>query len=149
MEGISLERTDVNLPTDDPDTWSSALQKDGFGTPGLANGNTSRDFGENNLVLNNKIFSPNNDGTEDQVEIVFQLNRNDYVANLRVYNDRGSEVAFPIQNEIIGAQGKLIWDGRTYDGNVAPIGLYILHLQLFALDGTTIEKNIAAGLVIF
>jgi hypothetical protein len=33
-EGVSLERIDYNLPTQDPFNWHSAATSSGYGTPG-------------------------------------------------------------------------------------------------------------------
>jgi len=42
-------------------------------------------------------------------------------------------------NELLGSEGFLRWDGDTDDGQKARIGIYIVALQLFNPDGTVKE----------
>ena len=149
VEGISLERISANLPSNDRSNWTSALQKDGYGTPGRVNGNNGNSFEENFFELVNKVFSPNGDGDKDEVIINYQLDGNDYVASLRVYTDQGQLISIPVKNELLTSEGIFVWNGQRDDGTYAPIGIYILQLELFDLSGKTIQKKFSCGLGAF
>jgi len=147
VDGISLERISLTGPTNDPSNWSSAAQPVGFGTPGLANSINGTEASEIiNVELSSKIFSPNSDGDKDVVDIIYEVDNSGYLGTVTIYNDRGQLIKNLSNNEILGLRGVITWDGTGNDNDASKIGVYIIHVSLFNIEGTRFEKKLTVGL---
>lgn len=51
--------------------------------------------------------------------------------NLQIFNDKGRLVNRLIRNKSLSKQGKIIWDGRTEQGQLAPSGIYLYHIEIY------------------
>jgi hypothetical protein len=58
------------------------------------------------------------------------------IANASVYNDRGTLIRKLTKNMILAGTGTINWDGLTETNELSAIGIYILYLEVFNLDGT-------------
>ena len=67
------------------------------------------------------------------------------IASIRIYNDSGRLQKILAQNQILASSGTISWDGRNDHDTFVPIGLYIIHVSLFSLDGNTIQKKLTIG----
>jgi hypothetical protein len=152
VNGVSLERIDFIAATQDENNWHSAASTIGFATPGYLNsqaiqiGNTNNS--NDNFWLEKTTFSPNNDGFEDALLLNYELNEPDYVATIRIFDTEGRLIKSLINNELLATKGIIQWQGTTRENTKARMGIYILHIQLFKLDGTVeaIQKTcILAG----
>jgi len=142
-EGISLERISLSLPND-ASNWTSASLAIG-GTPGLPNSAVGEVGPEVDIQTASNVFSPNGDGDNDVAIVNYQLDRSDYIAKIRLFNDRGREITEIVTASPASAQGQWTWDGMI-DGERAPIGIYIMDISLFALDGSTFRTKKTIGL---
>ncbi len=140
-KGISLERISPSAPTNDGDNWSSAAESVNFATPGYANSQRATGLGpdEGMIGLEEKVFSPDGDGFQDQLRLIYTLDRTGFIANATVYDDRGHRIQNIAANKLLGQTGALLWDGLLEDGSVAPIGIYILQYDIFHDDGTVMS----------
>ncbi len=89
-----------------------------------------------------KIFTPNGDGVNDEI-ILFLENPNDAViAQARIFDLTGAEVADFEQGIVAGAQGvvSLKWNGKDRSGNYVRSGVYIYQVQAEGktLNGTMV-----------
>ena len=134
VEGLSLARISLDEETDNPENWTSSSGSTGFASPGLPNG-----FGivsaQNVFEIEDKVFSPNGDGDKDILQVNYSLESSEYVGNIRVFNEYGKLVKTLLTNELLSSGGIVQWDGRTEDGSLAPLGIYILHIEIYQLDG--------------
>jgi hypothetical protein len=139
-KGISLERISPSAQTNDGDNWSSAAESVNFATPGYANSQRATGLGpdEGMIGLEEKVFSPDGDGFQDQLRLLYTLDRTGFIANATVYDDRGHRIQNIAANKLLGQSGVLLWDGLLADGSVAPIGIYILQYDIFHDDGTVL-----------
>lgn len=136
VNGVSLERINPDGPSNSPDNWQSAASAVGFGTPGLPNSNlVVTNPGQEAFSIPKSIFSPNQDGEDDQLVIQYSLDQVGYLLDVRVYDNRGHEVRHLYNNELLGQQGTLFWDGQTDEGTQAAIGAYIIIGEAFATSG--------------
>lgn len=148
-DGVSLERIAFDKPTNDPDNWTSAAENQGFGTPGYENSQAY--FGPDETVeevlIDPELFSPDNDGYQDVANILYEFDQPGYAANVIIYDDHGREVRKLVNNQIIGTSGSFTWDGIDDNGELARMGIYIVHFEVFDLDGnmTTIRKTCVLG----
>jgi hypothetical protein len=136
--GIALERMSYQMRTQDKNNWTSASSSSGFGTPGYQNSQFRSDPGTvGEIVVSPKIFSPDNDGTDDFGMIRYNMKEHGYVANLIIYDVAGRRVRYLLKNEILGMSGQYKWDGLDDEMQELPQGMYILVTQLFNLKGNT------------
>ena len=139
-EGVSLERVDPDRPSDDPTNWHSAADAVGWATPGYQNSQYSpvnEPSGE--ITIDPAIFSPDNDGYQDLLNISYQFNEPGFTGNMIVFDLAGREVVKLMENELLGTSGALSWDGIAADNTLARIGPYVLYFEVFDLAGN-VEK---------
>jgi hypothetical protein len=136
VEGVSLERINPFGETNSESNWQSAAQSIGFATPGLQNSvfNDS-DADESEISLSPKVFSPDNDGIDDRLQINFNLQEDGFLTNIRIYNATGIEIRRLANNLNLANEDSLFWDGLTSDQERASIGVYIVYIELFSPTG--------------
>lgn len=138
--GVSLERISFSKATQDEDNWHSAASTVGYATPTYLNSQAiESDNLETNFWLESTTFSPDSDGYEDLLLINYQLDNPDFLATIRVFDSKGQQVKVLVNNQLLGANGIIKWDGTTENQVKAKIGIYILHIQLFTPDGLVNE----------
>ncbi len=142
-DGVSLERINFNRESDDLANWHSASQTVGFATPGYENSQYSSEIvSETTITLSPDVFSPDNDGVDDRLTINYQLDVPGYTATMAIYNADGKFITYILNNEMLGMQGNLFWDGFDNGNNICPIGIYIVYVEMFNLNGKkVVEKH--------
>ena len=137
-EGVALERISFDKPTNDAKNWTSASSFVSFGTPGLQNSQFKKlnDSIENsNFKLENDVFSPDNDGYNDQLFIYYNFDESGYVANIDVVNKNGLLIKNIAKNDYLGTKGYWVWDGVDKNGNRTNPGIYVITIKVFDLEG--------------
>ncbi len=135
-DGVSLERINFNRPTDDKTNWHSAAETAGFGTPAYRNSQYSEGVANDDPVsVSPEIFSPDNDGINDVLNINYKFDVAGYTANINVYDANGRLIRNLIKNEQLGTSGNFSWDGITNDNEKARIGIYIIYFEVFDMNG--------------
>lgn len=136
VEGVSLERLSFDAPSDNSANWHSAASTVGFATPGCANSQHREELPvEENIVLAPEVFSPNNDGFNDRLLIHFQLEKPGYSGNVKVYDSQGRLINYLVKNEILPQEGDWYWDGVKADDSRSSLGIYIVLVELFDMEG--------------
>ena len=143
-EGVSLERIAVGAPTQEGNNWISASSVTGFATPGFMNSQqrlTGPVVQEVEIVP--EIFSPGS-ASFDFVQIRYQFDQPGRMANVIILNRQGVAIRQISNNELLGSQGFLRWDGDLEDGAKAPAGYYIVWFETFQPDGqvSTFRKRV-------
>lgn len=136
-KGISLERIDVNRPTNERTNWHSAAETVGFATPGYENSQFQQGEGQGEVHTEPEIFSPDNDGYNDVLNIHYNFGEPGYVGSIYIYDNEGRVVRTLIQNELLASKGTYSWDGITDRYEKARIGIYIVYFEAFDLSGNT------------
>lgn len=137
LNGVSLERIDYNRLTNDKTNWHSAAENVGFATPGFENSQFQQVTIDDEIKITPTTFSPNNDGVEDLLTISYNFLTAGFVANVMIYDAKGREVRNLIKNELLGSRGSFSWDGINNDNEKARIGIYVIYIEIYKLDGTT------------
>jgi hypothetical protein len=138
VDGVSIERSLFDLTTNAKGNFRSATASVGYATPAdknsqyLENKETTEE-----IVLVSQTISPDNDGFEDVLRILYHFTSANYVAKVSIYNSDGKLTKRLINNESIAAEGEWIWDGITDDGVKAKTGIYILYVEIFNINGET------------
>jgi hypothetical protein len=135
-KGVSLERISFNRPTQDSTNWHSAAESVGFATPAYRNSQYSDVESDGSEVsVTPEIFSPDNDGYHDVLFIHYAFDRPGYLANAKIFDSQGREIIHLIKNQLLGTDGSFTWDGITASRQKAPLGIYVLWLEVFHESG--------------
>jgi len=131
-KGISLERVNFNLPTDDPANWHSASTTSGFGTPGYQNSqyNSNPLTGiEEGIAVTYPEISSNN------YTIHYRFNSSGYRCRAYVYDTMGRMVTIIANNELLGSEGDLVWNGKGSSGQTLTAGIYLIYMEVYDTNG--------------
>ncbi|TSA42609.1 MAG: hypothetical protein D4R55_02285 [Chitinophagaceae bacterium] len=135
-EGVSLERINVDAPTQQSDNWHSAASSVGYGTPTYKNSQFHLDDATSGeLKLSPEIISPDNDGIDDVASLEYQLPTPGWVANITIFDAAGRIVRYLQRNALCGIKGNFRWDGLGEKNQALPVGIYIFLTELFNLEG--------------
>jgi len=135
VKGVSLERVSFEKTANEKGNFKSASQSNGFATPTYKNSQQETSAISNKVWFSNKVFSPDEDGFDDVLQINFEFINQDYLANVIVLNERGVVVKRLVKNSNVPKNGTFIWDGRNEKGNLNKIGIYVVKFEVFALNG--------------
>lgn len=136
FHGVSLERLVMDRKSGDESLWHSASSVSGFGTPGAENSQAlavipAKSFFE----VKQEIFSPDNDGRDDLLEINYSIEHEGYIGTVAIFDPTGRRICLPGENEILGTSGIFVWDGRDSRGNICQTGLYLVYAEIWNLKG--------------
>ena len=145
-KGVSLERIDFNRPTNDKTNWNSAAEAVGFATPAYRNSQYLQADGGSGVTIPNPLFSPDNDGYNDVLNISYKLDEPGKAANVYIYDSKGRQVRYLIRNEQLAQDGTLSWNGINDDNEKAPIGIYVVYVELFNLSGKVNKYKLSCTL---
>lgn len=145
-KGVSLERIDFNRPTDDRTNWNSAAESFGFATPAYQNSQYLKADGGSGVSIPNPLFSPDNDGYNDVLNINYKLDEPGKAANVYIYDSKGRMIRHLIRNEQLAIDGTLSWNGINDNNEKAPIGIYVVYVELFNLSGKVNKYKLSCTL---
>ncbi|HIF15065.1 MAG TPA: hypothetical protein EYQ86_07035 [Bacteroidetes bacterium] len=135
-DGVALERLDFDRTTQDATNWTSAAETVGFGTPGYKNSQTLvANFTGDKVNVDPEIFSPDNDGYKDLLNINYEFETEGTVANISIYDAKGNLVRQLVKNELLGKSGSYSWDGTNEINEKAKVGIHIIYFEIFDVNG--------------
>jgi hypothetical protein len=135
-EGVSLERIDPNGPSQDAANWTSAASTAGYGTPTYQNSQYKRIQSINATIeVTPKVFSPDNDGRDDNATVQYRVSEAGYVANVTIFDPSGRPVRNLVRNGTLGLEGYWNWDGLDDKGLKLAVGTYVVFTEIFNLQG--------------
>jgi hypothetical protein len=147
VTGISLERINPNLSSNDRRNWSSCVEKVG-GTPGLQNSvYTTAIAPRTTLSVSPNPFSPDGDGFEDFTVISYRLSSRIARVNVRIFDSLGRLVRTLANYDPSASTGQIIWDGLDDDKRRLRMGIYVVLLEAIDSAGGTIGSARAAAVV--
>lgn len=135
--GVALERINPDLPTQNGGNWNSASATVGYATPTGQNSQSIESIREKASIfsLSNNRISPDGDGFEDILQINYAVDKAGYSATIHIYDAAGRLINKIAQNELLATSGSFKWDGVAADGQKANVGIYVLWMEYFNLDG--------------
>lgn len=134
-DGISLERVNYDDPTIEGN-WFSAAETVGFGTPGYKNSKFMQgDLTGAQIEIITEIFSPDNDGYQDLLEIGYKLDNESVISKIFIYDSRGRLVKKLVENKLAATEGIVRWDGVNDENQKANIGIYVVYVETYDLQG--------------
>ena len=135
-DGVSLERISSNNATQDNDNWASAAKSFGYGTPTAKNSQSFERINQDDLIsIEPEVFTPNQDGDKDFAIISYKIDNAGFVANVSVFDLVGRKIKDIAYSETISTEGFWKWDGTNYNNEKAKVGIYIVLIELFDLEG--------------
>ncbi len=133
--GISLEKINPELASNDSSNWSSAVVYEG-GTPSEQNSIFTDILpSEAAITVSPNPFSPDGDSVDDFTVISYKLPVNTAAVNLKIFDLRGRLIRFLANNQPSGSQNAIIWNGRDDQNQIVRMGIYIVFMQ--ALNAQT------------
>ncbi|MFC1731213.1 lamin tail domain-containing protein [candidate division KSB1 bacterium] len=148
FKGVSLERLSPDLPAENSSNWHSASESSGFATPAYKNSQFSTmQTGYEQINVEPKVFSPDNDGYNDLLKIQYIFDKPGFVANITIYDAMGRLITYLVKNELLGTNGCFFWDGINEQNEKANIGVYIIFIEIFDLEGHVkkFKKSVVLG----
>ena len=98
------------------------------------------------MYLENKTFSPNGDSYQDFLTLLFDLDKPGYLATVQIFDGRGQLKKTLANNQLLGAQDFILWDGLVDSGGRGNVGIYILNCKVFHPDGDIKSKKLVTVL---
>ena len=135
VKGVSLERISFQRPANEKNNFKSAAQASGFGTPTYRNSQEENSGVKNNIWLNTRVFSPDGDGNHDVLQFNYELDDQDYLATISIYNDKGLPIKRVLRNSSLPKEGSFTWDGLNDSGSLSKVGIYVIKFDVFTLNG--------------
>ncbi|MCP4178695.1 MAG: hypothetical protein GY756_13100, partial [bacterium] len=136
-DGVSLERISFDNPTQDESNWHSASEYSGYATPAYENSQHNEDIElvEDEITIEPKQFSPDNDGIDDIANIYYNFEKEGYVANVQILNADGLTIKILANNKLLGIEGSITWDGIDNTNSRARSGIYLIYFEVFDAEG--------------
>lgn len=145
-QGVSLERISFEKSSLDENNWHSASFNYNYGTPGYKNSmaiDSKNEVSENEIDIIPEIFSPNGDAYDDICGIYYNLDKNGYSINIKVFNSNGLLIRNLLNNNLTNSQDVIYWDGCDDNNRIVEAGIYIIMTEIFDLEGNVkIFKNV-------
>ncbi len=141
-QGVSLERVSADGQTNDANNWHSAAESAGFGTPGYRNSQSvsvNPDSINGTIDIEPDIFSPDNDGYQDVLHVKYKFETSGNTLTINIFNISGQLIRRLVNNEYTGTDGVVSWDGLKDDGTKAPVGIYVLYIEVFDQQGKVMQ----------
>jgi hypothetical protein len=136
--GVSLERISFDSRANDPAGWQSAASTEDYATPGYRNSQFQTPVANpGGLVVEPRVFTPDEDGFNDFTTLSYAFGSGGNVASIRIFDARGREVKRLAQNQTLASEGYFRWDGTNDRGEKVRTGYYIIHIEMFDLQGKT------------
>jgi len=128
-DGISLERINPELGSNDASNWSGCVDPTGS-TPGAVNSIYAPVVPSlATISVAPNPFSPDGDGHDDFAIIQFQLPVTTAAVHLKIYDMRGKLVRHLLNNAPTGASYQVVWNGSSENGEILRMGIYVVFLQ--------------------
>ncbi|MCL2289555.1 MAG: lamin tail domain-containing protein [Bacteroidetes bacterium] len=145
VSGVSLERVNFNRETQNANNWKSAAEGVGFATPGYKNSQSSNhDVSEDILKIVPEIFSPNQTGISDYVEIHCSFEETENRVSITIFDRYGNLIKTIANNQICALNEIFLWDGVSEKSYRVPPDLYIVKMDYWNLNTKrkTIKKTV-------
>nr|WKN37821.1 lamin tail domain-containing protein [Tunicatimonas sp. TK19036] len=146
--GVSLERIRWEASVNDANNWQSAASTAGYATPGYANSQTTQaKVSQENLSVEPRVFTPDQDGWQDYTQIHYQWTGAGYVANVIIFDSQGRKVKHLARNATLAEEGFLRWDGTDDNRQIVRMGYYLIYFEVFHTNGrvSVLKERVVVG----
>jgi hypothetical protein len=135
--GVSLERVHPDRSSRDVGNWHTAAQTEGFATPGRQNSQymESSETTANEVSIYPEIFSPDNDGVDDILNINYCFDTPSMMGDVMIFDSSGRQIRHLVRRQLLATEGSISWDGSDEKGRKAITGIYIIFFQAYHPNG--------------
>jgi hypothetical protein len=135
--GVSLERINPDRNSLDPSNWHTAAQTEGFATPGRKNSQYIEfvETTSNEVSVSPEVFSPDNDGIDDVLNINYNFDTPSLMAEVIIFDSAGRIIRNLVKQQLLAAEGTIVWDGADNAGRKAVTGGYIVFFHAYNATG--------------
>lgn len=135
-EGVSLEKINYKVSSNQIDNWHSAAASANYATPTWINSqNKNQAETQNWMQIEQHIIHPDNNGKHDFLQINYQFDEPGTLLTIYLFNQQGEKVATILNNLLCGRNGQFNWNGLNNQNSYLPTGIYILVAEAFHLNG--------------
>ncbi len=136
-KGVALERQSF-----ESDEWNSALDNNGFGTPGYQNSKRSDSSGTETVIsAGNEVCLPYQD-KDGNLTVLYQFKKSGYIANVSIFSVNGRLIRKLGENLPLSMQGAICWDRKDESGRLVSASSYIFLFEAFHPDGDIYRKSL-------
>lgn len=141
VDGVSLERINIDLAALNRSNWTSASSNAHYGTPGLKNSQfmEGTDNLNDGVQLSSRVISPDSDGYQDLLQINIAARFAGLNLNMVVLDITGRKVKDLVQNAYLGSQDTFQWDGTNDAGSKLPIGVYLIYVEIWGGEAVSFK----------
>ena len=132
-KGVALERIDFHAPTNNASNWTSASSLVGYGTPGYKNSQNKNSTGLKEIQQEVSIVCINS----GEYRIHYRFSSHGNRCNIMVFDVMGKLVKNLANNELLGTEGFVEWNGQNDSGQKLQQGIYFIHMDVVSTDGET------------
>ncbi|WP_341226867.1 lamin tail domain-containing protein [uncultured Arcticibacterium sp.] len=136
VDGVSLERKSFESSFKD---WESVSSSENYASPGYK----SLDVSENGffeIIVLTPVFSPNNDGIEDEAQFNFKIHATGNL-DAHIYDINGKYITALSQGQYVTNSLEMTWDGYSTSNEPMPVGYYIVYAELRTATRIYQEKH--------
>lgn len=140
-DGVSLERILSSDSGSEKGEWRSASASENFATPGYAPVMINDDFSGNfRLTLTPESFTPDNDGIDEETEILIQA-QDSGLLDLSIFDINGVLVSTIASNQYTNRRFRTTWNGMNSLGGRLSTGYYIVVAQYVTEGEVLLAKS--------
>jgi hypothetical protein len=148
VEGVSLERLDLNQWAWNQNHWISASSQNQFATPGASNSQqTPIQTARSTIEINPRVFVPGagNLGNANFTTIGINEAPLGSFGNVTIFNQSGQIIKNLQRGGSFAAQRFIKWDGTNERGEMVRSGIYLVLVEVYDQEG---NKRVAKETVV-
>jgi hypothetical protein len=135
-EGVSLEKINYKIPSQQKDNWHSAAASANYATPTKINSQyKNQEENKSWIQIDQNIIYPDNNGLNDYLQINYQFDEPGTLLSVFLFNQQGEKMVMILNNLLCGRNGQYNWNGLSNQNNFLATGIYILVAEAFHLNG--------------
>jgi hypothetical protein len=135
-EGVSLEKINYKISSEQKDNWHSASASFNYATPTNTNSQyKNQDESKSWIQIDQNIIHPDNNGLNDYLQINYQFDEPGTLLSVFLFNQQGEKIVTILNNLLCGRNGQFNWNGINNQNSYLSTGVYILVAEAFHLNG--------------
>jgi hypothetical protein len=135
-EGVSLEKINYKISSEQKDNWHSASASFNYATPTNINSQyKNQDESKSWIQIDQNVIHPDNNGQDDFLQINYQFDEPGTLLTVYLFNQQGEKIVTILNNLLCGRNGQFNWNGINNQNSYLSTGVYILVAEAFHLNG--------------
>ena len=147
IEGVSLEKIKVSLPSEIGSSWCSAAASEGYSTPGCENSQALNLQQTPKIVLESEVVTPNSDGQDDEMIIHIGNSERGMQCSATICAPSGRQIVQLANNQLLGTNDFIRWNCTENNGRLVPAGIYIVQVELLSEGKKVFRKKLACTIL--